>query len=67
MTPQPIEVLSSADMALLNRTLQGCVNMECVIEKLKSIGYDVSDMEAEVARQKKVASGLKAAFFPDHP
>jgi hypothetical protein len=67
MTPQPIEVLAPADLALLNRTLQGCVNMECVVEKLRAVGYDTSDMDAEIARQKKVAAGLKAAFFPDHP
>jgi hypothetical protein len=67
MTPNPPQLLGPADLALLNRTLQGCADIGCVVTKLKALGFPTEDFEAELTRQQKTASGLKATFFPDHP
>ena len=73
--PQPDEMadqlppgcLGEEHCAALNTALRNISEASAILSKLKAAGLDVSEAEAKALFQKRVASSLKAAFFPDRP
>lgn len=61
------KVLTDSDLAVINRTLQGCSDWSCVVAKMREAGYPTEDLETQLAWQRDVMTKTKAAFFPDQP
>lgn len=60
-------VLTTRDLAALNAVLQSCNTTTCLIEALKQLGLDCSEIEATNNQHVQFAAKAKALFFPDQP
>lgn len=58
--------LSDEHCALLDAALQGCALQDELLGKCKDAGMpNLNDLIRDNHRKRQMASGLKAAFFPD--
>lgn len=58
--------LGEEHCALLNQALQSCNDLQCYLEKLQSLGLDVSEWLAQSRSNEALAQGLKQIHFPNH-
>lgn len=49
----------------LNETLRSCADLGCYLDKLESIGLDVSEWRNESNGNARMAEGIKRIHFPD--
>lgn len=59
--------LAPEHCAVLSQVLQDCHDLRCTLDKLSSIGLDVSVQIAETDSYADMAGKIKAAFFPEAP
>lgn len=52
---------------LLDQTLKSCNTLQCYLDKLASLGLDVSQWKAESESNERLAQGLKQIHFPNRP
>lgn len=50
---------------LLDAALKSCGDLRAYLEKIAALGLDVTEWLAQVEANQRLASGIKAAHFPD--
>lgn len=51
----------------INAVLEGCSMIDELLHKCQSAGLNVDAQAKQNQQRKQLASGIKAAFFPDRP
>jgi hypothetical protein len=64
---KPPALLSDGDLQKLNKLIKDCADTDCMLDKLESLGLDVSQMRTDNGSMAKFAAGAKSQFFPHQP